>query len=640
MSIRYQHVRVRGIICAVVVILAILWLSAPRPPLHAHPLAQTSAPMSEFSFVAPPSISVETYQAIYCQQRHGRVSDACPHAPQMYQLLVDAGIDPVIELAFAAKETEFGVTGPGRAPQHNIHNIVCNRWDGGTCEGPYHARFATYPDYPHAIRSWITLILHRGIYVDAGNDTFRKVLPIYAPPFENNTAQYIAQVEGWVRRWRSRGGSTYQPVDPSPPWWMSYEGVISPTWGRGHGYDGYDDMPPSEPDQEAATQPGPSAGGETDLLSILPGSPAFPEGTLAIDNSSSGFSASQETWSLEGCGTNDEHIATLSTSTQSRSTSRASWRAPLRRAGRYEVRAYIPTCGTPLPTRSAHYTISHDEGVSEAVVDQEAHAGEWVSLGVYPFGARYTPLVDVSDLAADDNRGVRVDAMVWIPQPDTDQQDTATPAHSYATNATGTSDPLAWFLRLTYCPETMVSFRPSLTVPRVLCRWEWWFSRSMPLFDALATWQQQVGEASVSSAASGYSRVPLPPPPAAPPTATSTPTRTPLPASPSPLPTSRTPFPASPSPTSSPPSPVPYQMTGVVTNGGNLRIEPRIVPETVLAQVCPGDRLAVLEQEMVADHLWLRVRVEATRRSCVPDRAAVGSEGWVSKTLVAINARE
>ncbi len=155
-----------------------------------------------FEVLAPPSITEQTYTAIYCEPRYGQVSGACPYAPQMYKMLVNAGIDPGIELAFAAKETEFGSTGPGREPQYNLYNITCNSWDGGTCGGAYHGRFSSYTSYLHATRAWITLMLHRGIYVDAGRTTLQEVIPIYAPSFENNTSLYIAQTEGWIYHWR------------------------------------------------------------------------------------------------------------------------------------------------------------------------------------------------------------------------------------------------------------------------------------------------------------------------------------------------------------------------------------------------------------------------------------------------------
>jgi translation initiation factor IF-1 len=125
----------------------------------------------------------------------------------MYDHLVAWQVDPAVELAFALKETECGHTGPGRPPQRNLHNIECNAFDGGSCRGPYHARFQSYPSYLHAVDAFARLLRTGRPYEPAGRYTVAQVLPIYAPPFENDTALYIAQVETWVAFWRS--------IDPS-----------------------------------------------------------------------------------------------------------------------------------------------------------------------------------------------------------------------------------------------------------------------------------------------------------------------------------------------------------------------------------------------------------------------------------------
>jgi hypothetical protein len=76
--------------------------------------------------------------------------------------------------------------------------------------------------------------------------------------------------------------------------------------------------------------------------------------------------------------------------------------------------------------------------------------------------------------------------------------------------------------------------------------------------------------------------------------------------------------------------PPPDAPVGTVTNGGNMRSEPRIAPETVIAQVCPSDQVEFLEQQGG----WYRIRVYATAADCVANRAAAGTEGWVSATLL------
>jgi len=75
----------------------------------------------------------------------------------------------------------------------------------------------------------------------------------------------------------------------------------------------------------------------------------------------------------------------------------------------------------------------------------------------------------------------------------------------------------------------------------------------------------------------------------------------------------------------------------VVGNGGNLRSEPVIAPETVLGQVCPGDQVAILEERSVGTAPWYRIRLVelATAPNCQPARRIpVGNEGWISSTLI------
>jgi hypothetical protein len=68
-----------------------------------------------------------------------------------------------------------------------------------------------------------------------------------------------------------------------------------------------------------------------------------------------------------------------------------------------------------------------------------------------------------------------------------------------------------------------------------------------------------------------------------------------------------------------------------VAHGGNLRSGPQTTTTQVLAQVCPADQLAILAQQ--GD--WYHVRVMDTAADCVPERAAVTSEGWLHASLLA-----
>ncbi len=88
-------------------------------------------------------------------------------------------------------------------------------------------------------------------------------------------------------------------------------------------------------------------------------------------------------------------------------------------------------------------------------------------------------------------------------------------------------------------------------------------------------------------------------------------------------------------PTRAPPPTVPPAALADVVQDGNLRSEPRIADDTVVAQVCPGDVLQLLEEFTRDDVQWLRVTVQQQgATACSPNRAAVESTGWVSGLVV------
>jgi len=74
----------------------------------------------------------------------------------------------------------------------------------------------------------------------------------------------------------------------------------------------------------------------------------------------------------------------------------AEWRPNLPTAGPWEVWVYIPD--HHATTTSARYTVVHQHGREEVVLNQGEHANEWVLLGTYPFvpGSGYVRLTDVT----------------------------------------------------------------------------------------------------------------------------------------------------------------------------------------------------------------------------------------------------
>lgn len=73
----------------------------------------------------------------------------------------------------------------------------------------------------------------------------------------------------------------------------------------------------------------------------------------------------------------------------------------------------------------------------------------------------------------------------------------------------------------------------------------------------------------------------------------------------------------------------PAETRASVVNGGNLRSEPRVAPETIVGQVVPGDVVVLLENSTVEGGIWHRVRV-VEPKGAVP----AGTEGWISELLL------
>jgi hypothetical protein len=70
-----------------------------------------------------------------------------------------------------------------------------------------------------------------------------------------------------------------------------------------------------------------------------------------------------------------------------------------------------------------------------------------------------------------------------------------------------------------------------------------------------------------------------------------------------------------------------------VLRGGNLRSAPRIVDDTVIGLIYPGDQVIFLEEQLVGGDSWFRIRVT----DVAGDRSGgvgPGTEGWASSILL------
>jgi hypothetical protein len=143
---------------------------------------------------------------------------------------------------------------------------------------------------------------------------------------------------------------------------------------------------------------------------------AVEQDAVVADDGGDGYNAEAAIkWYDAPCGLNGRHAWTYGTPDPQQSENRARWSVPLS-GGFYEALAYIPACGQPA-TQSARYRVVTDGGAREVVVDQQAAAGTWVSLGLYQIGNSEVA-VELSDVTGDDGRAVRFDAVKWLPRAD------------------------------------------------------------------------------------------------------------------------------------------------------------------------------------------------------------------------------
>ncbi len=119
------------------------------------------------------------------------------------------GIDPVYGLSFFNKENSLATDGAHSATTYNIGNIVCAGYP--TCRG----RWRAYPSWREGIEDWFRLI--KTSYIDRrGLTTVEQIVPVYAPAFENDVAQYIQRVNQVVVLFRGDSTSNVNPALRAP----------------------------------------------------------------------------------------------------------------------------------------------------------------------------------------------------------------------------------------------------------------------------------------------------------------------------------------------------------------------------------------------------------------------------------------
>ncbi|MEM9776346.1 MAG: N-acetylmuramoyl-L-alanine amidase, partial [Chloroflexota bacterium] len=144
----------------------------------------------------------------------------------------------------------------------------------------------------------------------------------------------------------------------------------------------------------------------------------FVQDRIFVDELSASFDRSNANWytGRYNCGFNQNALFTYSTTNPAEAVNNATWSFEVPIDGYYVVDAHIPFCNTGEDeTNSAFYTISHLNGDTQVMLDQEDHIGLWGKLGSYEFKAGETYSVYLTDLALGNGGVMWFDAVRLTP---------------------------------------------------------------------------------------------------------------------------------------------------------------------------------------------------------------------------------
>jgi hypothetical protein len=142
-----------------------------------------------------------------------------------------------------------------------------------------------------------------------------------------------------------------------------------------------------------------------------------PGGTVIVDNGDAGFTrgGSATSWRTANIGYNSSLLWTRNNDYVRPNYNWGRW-YPNLAAGRYEVFVFIPS--NYASTTAARYWVSHRDGYTLKVINQNAYSDQWVSLGTYTFVAGSGSYVSLSDVTYETylSRMVAWDAVKWEPR--------------------------------------------------------------------------------------------------------------------------------------------------------------------------------------------------------------------------------
>ncbi|MFZ0546720.1 MAG: N-acetylmuramoyl-L-alanine amidase [Candidatus Promineifilaceae bacterium] len=134
-----------------------------------------------------------------------------------------------------------------------------------------------------------------------------------------------------------------------------------------------------------------------------------------VDELSSAFTKSSGSWNVPpgGCGNNGHGYYAWSITNPNNGFQWGEWRPTVALPGTYEIQVYAPYCITGASeTYGANYKVTDQSGTTTVIVNQDAHVGNWMSLGTFQLAAGNSTVVRLTNLTTTDtNQGVWFDAI-------------------------------------------------------------------------------------------------------------------------------------------------------------------------------------------------------------------------------------
>ncbi|GAB4278773.1 MAG: hypothetical protein Kow0080_30610 [Candidatus Promineifilaceae bacterium] len=127
---------------------------------------------------------------------------------------------------------------------------------------------------------------------------------------------------------------------------------------------------------------------------------------IYVSETSAAFTKSNANW-YEGdneCGHNGHSYYTWSTTDPNLSANWGEWQLDVPESGRYLLQVFIPYCRTgKSETAGAVYEVTHMNGTTSVLVNQQANVGLWTTIGEFDFEAGGNNKLYLDDLVTTDN---------------------------------------------------------------------------------------------------------------------------------------------------------------------------------------------------------------------------------------------